>query len=401
MSKNWRARVFFLTLVTTISSSDLPGPVLSVGLIEIAAAFGVSISLAGQIRTTTSIVGIISALLIGVVSARFSYRKLLLSGLMLTVVSALLCSIAPTFSVLILGYSLMGIVISLVAPMIFAYLGEHYSHEERPKAVGTLAATRTVIYLIMVQMIVVIVGALGWRATFIILVAPLAILGLVATVRVLPDLKARGETGGGYLEGYKNVVASRSAVANLLGNVLSAASWAGGVVLYTVSFLRERHGLAREDATLYFSGMVVCVIVGNYVGGSLATRYGRKNTLVVTSLATGFLIVAYMNTPGLELTLLISILMSVLAGVILTCSNSLILEQIPSYRGTVTSANSAAGQLGNAVGAAIGGFALQFLGWGFMGIVLGALQILASIIYQIGVIQSEPQKGNEGRSLAN
>jgi DHA1 family inner membrane transport protein len=387
---NKDSRAFFPALVVAISSIDSPSLVLNVGLIDVAATFGVSLSLAGQIQSVTSSIGIAAALVMGVVSARFSYKRLLLSGLALTVVSALLCSYAPTFSLLIISYSLVGIVVSIVGPMVFAYLGEHYPKAERSKAVGLLAALRTVIYLGVIQVINYVVGAFGWRATYLVLVAPLAIVGFVSVFKVLPDLRAgEGNQNHDLLQGYRSVLGSRSAIANLIGNSLSAASWAGGVVLYTVSFLRDKYQLQRGDAALIFSGLVVGVILGNYVGGLVAMRIGRKKTVVITSLSTGLLIMVYTNISNLTLAVLIMMVMSLFAGMVLTAANTLILEQVPSYRGTITSVNSAASQLGNAFGAAAGGLALQLSGWGLVGITLGFLQLLASLIYQLGVSKPE------------
>jgi predicted MFS family arabinose efflux permease len=383
---NEDSRAFFPALVLAISSIDSPSLVLNVGLIDIAATFGVSLSLAGQIQSVTSSLGIATALVMGAVSARFSYKWLLLSGLALTVVSALLCSSAPTFSLLILSFSMMGLVVSIVGPMIFAYLGEHYPQAERSRAVGLLSASRTLIYLGMVQIINYVVGVFGWRTIYLALVAPLATVGFISALRFLPDLRAgNGNQGHGFLEGYRRVLESRSAVSNLVGNSLSAASWAGGVVLYTVSLLRDKYQLSRGDASLIFSGLVIGVVIGNYVGGLVAMRVGRKKTVVISSLFTGLLIMVYTNISSLTLAILIIMVMSFIAGVVLTAANTLILEQVPSHRGTVTSANSAASQLGVALGAATGGIALQLSGWGLMGVTLGSLQLLASLIYQFGV----------------
>jgi MFS transporter, DHA1 family, inner membrane transport protein len=256
--------------------------------------------------------------------------------------------------------------------------------------VGLLSASRTLSYLGMVQIINYIVGVFGWRTIYLALVAPLATVGFISVLRFLPDLRAgNGKQGNGFFEGYKRVLESRSAVANLIGNSLSAASWAGGVVLYTVSLLRDKFQLPRGDSSLIFSGLVIGVVVGNYVGGLIAVRFGRKRAVVVSSLFTGLLIMVYSNMSNLTLAIFIIMVMSFIAGVLLTAANTLILEQVPSYRGTVTSANSAASQLGVALGAAIGGFALQLSGWGLMGVTLGSLQLLASLIYQFGVSMPE------------
>ncbi len=66
---------------------------------------------------------------------------------------------------------------------------------------------------------------------------------------------------------------------------------------------------------------------------------------------------------------------------VLTCANTLLLGQVPRYRGTVTSLNSAATQLGVALGAALGGVALSLIGWGAVGVIYGAMHLVAAAIY--------------------
>jgi predicted MFS family arabinose efflux permease len=87
----------------------------------------------------------------------------------------------------------------------------------------------------------------------------------------------------------------------------------------------------------------------------------------------------YTNISNLTLAVLIMMVMSLFAGVVLTAANTLILEQVPSYRGTVTSMNSAASQLSSALGAVAGGLALQLSGWGLVGATLGFLQLLEPV----------------------
>jgi len=220
---------------------------------------------------------------------------------------------------------------------------------------------------------------------------PLAGLGLVASKIVLPDVRGSSNVSqGNVLAGYRNVLGSRQTVACLAGITLAAGSWLG-VVIYSVSYLRDRFTLARQDASLIFSGLVVGVLVGNYVGGLLASRYGRRRVLMFSSLATGLLIACYMNAPSVALTIVAVPFMSVMGGVVLTSANSLALEQSSTYRGTIMSLASAAGQLGGALGAAAGGLALSLSGWRLVGLTLASFSLVASAIIRLWT--REPGRG--------
>ena len=378
------------TLIVSISSIDPPGLIISMSLIEIATGFGVSVGLAGQIRSIGSVLAIAVALAMGVLSVRYSYKSLLLGGLLVNLVSVLCCAFAPTFSLLLVCFSAVGLVTSLVTPMVFSYIGETYTEDRRPQVVGTVTAVRTVSYLVMVQLIGVVVSGWGWRQAFLFLVAPLTALGLLLSQRVLPSIRSESAASGAHvLEGYRGVFASRSALACLLGNLLAGGAWVGGVVAYSVTYLREDFALPLPEASRIFSLLVVGVLVGNYAGGLLARWLGGKRVIVASSLLTGTFIVGYMNSPSLALTVVLSAAMSVTAGVILTCANTLLLVQVPRYRGTVTSLNSAATQLGLALGASLGGIILDFSGWGVMGLVYGGMHVAAALIYLAGVRDRE------------
>ncbi|MCW3978646.1 MAG: MFS transporter, partial [Candidatus Bathyarchaeota archaeon] len=160
------------TLIVAVSSIDTPSLIVNISLIEIALSFGVSISLAGQIRSVTSALGIIAALAMGAISVRYNYRTLLLTGIVVNLLAALLCSTAPSFGFLLASFSAMGLVTALVTPMVFAYIGEYYPEERRPKTIGLRAAARTLIYLAMVQLVGYVAVTHGWRNAFLTLVAP-------------------------------------------------------------------------------------------------------------------------------------------------------------------------------------------------------------------------------------
>jgi DHA1 family inner membrane transport protein len=373
------------TLIVSISSIDPPALIVSISLIEVALAFGVSVSLAGQIRSIGSVLAIIAALAMGMMSVRHDYKTLLLGGLLINLISALCCTFAPSFVLLVICFSAMGLVTSLVTPMVFSYIGEFYPGERRSQVVGTLASLRSVSYLVMVQLIGLVVSNWSWRETFLLLVAPMTFIGIVLSLKVLPRVGSSETVSEiNVLEGYRGVLASRSALACLLGNLMAGGAWAGGVVVYTVTYLREAFLLPRSDASNIFSGLVVGVLVGNYLGGLLAKRLGSKRVIVTSSFLTGVLIICYMNAPNIQLTVVIVAVMSLAAGIILTCANTLLLGQVPRYRGTVMSVNSAATQLGVALGALFGGLVLYFYSWGMMGVVFGAMHIIASIVYEHG-----------------
>ena len=68
-------------------------------------------------------------------------------------------------------------------------------------------------------------------------------------------------------------------------------------------------------------------------------------------------------------------------GVGASAANSLTLEQVPEFRGTMMSLTSAAQSLGSALGAALGGAILVLYDYLIMGSVLGTLGIAAAMVF--------------------
>jgi len=65
-----------------------------------------------------------------------------------------------------------------------------------------------------------------------------------------------------------------------------------------------------------------------------------------------------------------------------SAANSLTLEQVPKFRGTMMSINSAVMNLGPAIGAALGGLTLVLFDYEVLGLTLGAMGIVAAIVFQ-------------------
>ena len=99
------------------------------------------------------------------------------------------------------------------------------------------------------------------------------------------------------------------------------------------------------------------------------------------ALLGGIFAIAFTYLPNLWLSLTLFFLGSWFFGMGASASNSLALEQVSKFRGTMMSLTSAAQSLGSALGAALGGSMLILYNYRIMGTTLGALGILAAIVF--------------------
>ena len=387
-------RLFLASLSISNFATGPLGVLLGLLLIDIALTFEVSVGVMGQINTISYVVSIIFALFMGILSVRFKHKPLLIIGLLCVGVSALGCFFASNFNLMLMSYSLSGVGTAMVFPMVISLVGEHLPLERRGNAVGWIIAAGSLSYLIGAPAIGFIAGIGGWRLTLLGFVIPVSLVSLFLALIGLPSTSRKQLTinKSAYLRSFKGVLLNTSAAACLVGNVLRTASFVA-IVLYGISFFRQRFLVSTDSASAIIIGAALCYTLGSLVAGRLVDKFGRKRLTVLTALLAGIFIISFVYLPNLWLSLALNFLGTWLSGMASSAANSLTLEQAPKFRGTMMSMNSAALSLGNALGSAIGGLVLILFNYKVMGSILGAIGIVAAIIfYLLTVDQPASQK---------
>jgi MFS family permease len=93
-----------------------------------------------------------------------------------------------------------------------------------------------------------------------------------------------------------------------------------------------------------------------------------------------------MNMPTLELTLLFAYLTALSGSIRISAMNTLALEQIPAFQGTMMSLYKVASNVANAIGTGVGGILLVYTNYQLLGLVFGPLAIIASVIFHFHTI---------------
>lgn len=374
-------------IITTSSVVMIPSFLTGILLLDISDTFRYPIGVVGQIFTAASILGVVSAIILGIITIRIRKKKLLIVGLIAYMVSSVSCSIATNFNTMLASFSLSGLGLAFVMPMSMSLVGEHLPVEKRASAIGWISAAIALPGLLMGPLIGFVVNIGGWRLAFIVFILPLSLLGLLAVLKWLPT----GTSGltlernnVGLFSGIKEILKNKSAISSLIGYVLANASL---TVLgsYLPSYLRETFHLSTEFVSIVFATVYVVYIVGSIACARIVDRFGRKPVLVSSLFVESTLILVSSLIPNLWVTLVIIYLAHLLMGFIYTVAISLALEQLPRFQGTMMSLNSAAGNLGMALGSAVGGLVLVLYDYGLIGLSLGALGIISTIIYKTQV----------------
>lgn len=381
-------RLVLLSLVFSAFATYPSSVVTSLLLIDIGLAFGHPVGVMAQMRTLSFIVAFLSALLMGALSVRFRPKTLLMVGLLFLSVSALGSGSALNIKMLFLFYAVTGLGTSMVEPMISTLVAERFPLEKRSRVIGWTGAGGGLSYIIGASAVGYIAGIGGWRLAFLGYALILPLFGILLSSKGITSINRQSPIDNvNLMEGFRAIFSNRSAGACLLGNLLASAM-GQGIYLYSFSFLRERYMIPAGLVAIFFSAASVCFFLGSLVSGGFVDRFGRKTATVSGLLLFSLSTILYINLPSMWLGVTLAILGHLFAGLQYSASNSLSLEQVPRFRGSMMSMNSAAAYIGYALGTGVGGLVLLSFGWNLLGIVLGAIGIIGVGLYNF--LASDP-----------
>ena len=373
-------KLFLPALFSSRFTTAPPRTLISLLLIEIGITFGLQVGIVGQISAVNSLVMLIASFIVSLLSVKYNHTKLLTIGLILQALSAITCSFSTSFYTLIFFFSLNGIGAALITPMTLSITAENLQGQKRANAIGWLIISTSAANIIGNLAINHLAGLSDWRLPFLAFLLPINLLSLVLVSTGIPkkidDYKDSGKTR--ILEGYKKIYGSRSSIACLIGTIFSSSS-IGGFLVYQASFFRQRHLISVDLAALMLVGNAICVALGSRTAGRLMKRFESRLLWTIAMIFSGFSILSSFTIPNLWAAMVLAWLVNFFMGIAFMSANSLTLDQIPGFRGTIMSLFTAANSMGSTIGASLGGFILLRYNYGFLGVLLGLITLLAAL----------------------
>jgi len=306
--------------------------VAGVLLIEIGTTFSLPVGVVNQINTVHSLLSLLTALAMGVLSIRFGMELLLFSGLGLALVSAVGSCLSPSFQLLFVLYSLNGVAWSLIYPMSVALVGELFPQEKRAKALSIIFAIPPIITTFGSTLL----GYIGdWRKAFMFYAIPIAAASLILTKLSVPLRKTKGKKVD-LLSAFKTLIGNRSALSCLSYFLLNSITFQF-LGMLSVSFLREHHSLPKGASSLIYSVLAFAVFVGALTGGRIVNKFGRKPSTVFITIIYGLSAILFATVPNLYVATAMLIFAGLMMGLRQPAANSLTIEQIPEIRGSIMS----------------------------------------------------------------
>ncbi|SFJ30308.1 MFS transporter, DHA1 family, inner membrane transport protein [Amycolatopsis sacchari] len=366
-----------------------------VGLLpEIAAGFHVSEPVAGYLVSGYALSVALGAIALTVAITRFDRKKVLLSLMVLFIAGNLISALAPVYSVLLLGRIVAalchGAFFSVGAVVAAGLVAEN----RRAGAISLMFGGLTVANVLGVPLGTFLGQQLGWRSTFwaVTIIGLVALAGIAALVPPAPA--PEGTSVRGELAAFRRPQVWISAAVS----VLAFGSVIGGYT-YIAFILTEVGHFAATTVPWLLVLFGAGTFVGNFAGGKAADR-ALNRTLTTLLALLAVVLAGFALTAGnkamtvVALTLMGTIGLATAPGLQLRTMRHA--QDAPTLASGV---NIAAFNIGNAIGAWLGGLALG-AGFGYVSpLWVGAALAVAGLAV-LGVGSLRPRQARTGNAPA-
>jgi len=362
-------------------------------LLDVSADLGVSISAAGLLISGYALGVVVGAPLLGALTGRLPRKTLLLALMVVFTLGNLACALAPDYWTLMAARVLtafahasffgVGSVVAtgLVAP------------NRKASAIALMFTGLTVANILGVPFGTWLGQAYGWRSTFL-AVTLVGILAFIVIALLVPRDEPAISTAEDSAEGTLAVLGRRTVLLGLLTTVLS---WVGvfAAFTYLAPILTRVSGFSEAAVSPILLVFGAGLIAGNLLGGRLADRH-LVPTVVGTLIALS--VVLFAMTAAIHQPVAAVIAVGLLGAVAFATVAPLqmwVLEKASGAgQGLASSFNIAAFNLGNAIGAWLGGFVIDHgPGLGAVTLVAGLVPLAALAVALLALRLDRPEAG--------
>jgi MFS transporter, DHA1 family, inner membrane transport protein len=372
-------------LIAVLSMSNFVigmGAFMIIGLLEpLAADLGLPTARAGAVLTTYAVAyAVLSPVLVSVTGG-IGRRRVLAAGLSLFGLACLLPVLVPTEAALHASRILAAAGAGIFTPVAAAVAAGLSAPGNRAKALAAVFFGMTMSQVLGLPLGSFIAYTFGWRAAFaVVLVVLLPCLWLIWTI-VPRGLSFQPVT----LHDLARMM--RNARLMLAAGFTASFLTAGYVVnTFLAPLLSQNLGWGRDGITLALLVCGIGAVLGNMMGGALSDRIGPARTLTFLCLAQLIVLPGFSALPlaGGHATLLsgalamgLLLLWSIFGWSFMAAQQARLIGLAPDAAPVILALNAAGVYVGAALGSAIGGMVLAGIGLAPLGLVAGALMVLA------------------------
>jgi MFS transporter, DHA1 family, inner membrane transport protein len=347
---------------------------------HIATGLNISIPTAGLLISAYALGVVIGAPAMTLILARLPKRAALSILMGIFSVGNLLSAFSPNYEMLVLARILTSLSHGAFIGLGAVVAAQSVSRDLRARAVAAMFMGLTIANIGGVPAATWVGQQLGWRLAFVCM-AGLGMLAIVALYAVLP----RGEMGAAPNVRRELKVLTRPAVLLALATSALGSSAMFALYTYIAPMLQNLTAASNEFVTLALMLVGVGFTVGNGVGGKLADwSLANAQVLILTALGLFMMLLPVLLTSHLGAAIGL-LLWGAAAFAIVPPMQTRVMQAASEAPALASSINAGAFNLGNALGAAIGGGVLSLgLGYAAISIAGGVLAIASLGLVLIG-----------------
>ncbi len=365
---------FFRLVLNTARRFAYPfAPVLSRGL-------DVSLSAITSLIAINQVTSLLGAL-IGPLSDRLGYRKMMIAGMVMLATGMLAAAMFPIYAVVLVALLLAGLGKSIFDPALQAWVGSRVPYRRRALVMGFMETSWSASTLIGIPLVALLMDRFGWQSPFLVM-GGLGCIGAVAMFFIIPHDPGPPPPHlppAEYLGAYSRLLGNKSAL-GALGYVFFVSAANDNLFVVYGAWLEKSFGLGIVALGLGTSLIGVAELVGEGLTAAVSDRIGLKRALVA---GLGLSVMGYLALPFLERSLAVSLgglaVLFLIFEFTMVTSITLCTEILPGFRATMMSGFFATAGIGRVVGALMGGAVWQTGGILATGCLSGGLTFLGML----------------------
>jgi DHA1 family arabinose polymer transporter-like MFS transporter len=327
---------------------------------DVSTSLSISIPSAGHLISIYALGVVIGAPLMTALSARFAPKKILIGLMIMCGVFNAMFAFAPNFELLLISRLFAGLPHGAFFGMGAVVASRLSAPGKEASTVSLMFAGLTVANIIGVPIGTYIGHNLSWRISFM-LIALIAFIAAGSIKKWMPDLPAAKSKGFA-----DSVKAFKKLDPWII--ILISAIGTGGLfawISYIAPLMTEVAGFGANSITMIMIIAGLGMAVGNFVGGRLADRYSPLNTtgFLLLAMVVSLVIVALFTqfrAPAIVMTFITG----AIAFALISPMQMLMIRAAKGSEMLASSAIQASSNMGNALGAYLGGLPIA-AGYGY------------------------------------
>lgn len=342
---------------------------------DVSHSLQVSAGTAGQLMTVYALSYALCSPIVAALTARWSRKRLLLSGLAVLIVANAASALLPAFALLLACRALAGVAAAMFTPTASATAALLVEPEERGRALAVVIAGLCAATALGAPLGTIVDGLSSWPGTMW-LVALLGLMAALIIAVVFPPVPAPPAVG---LRQRLAPITDRRVALTLL---TTFCIFGGFYTVYTytsIGFDRATGGSASVLAALIFAWGVAGT-VGNFAAGSMIDRYGSRRVINVAAglAALNFLLLPW-STAHLGTALLAMIVWGICGWGLVAPQQHRLVEILPTSAPLLMALNSSVLYAGVALAGVVGALGIRAAGPYMLGPIGGAI-VLAGLV---------------------